>query len=149
MKSTHLLNLLAAPTALLLTGVLANAAVVPKPAVALASAVFVEHAGDTNRVLEPADRLRRGDRIVTILSWTRALPGGAFTVVNPLPRALQFEGTADGSEDVSVDGGRNWGRLGQLRVGTRLAGPQDVTHVRWRIATPAPAGRIAYSAIVR
>jgi hypothetical protein len=66
-----------------------------------------------------------------------------------MPRTLQFQGSADGSEEVSVDGGRHWGRLGDLRVGSRLATPEDVTHVRWHIATPAPTGQIAYSAIVR
>ena len=127
----------------------ACAAVVPVPSVAIASDMFVEHTGDANRVLERADQLRRGDRVVTVVSWKRSLPGRAFTVVNPLPRRIQFEGSADGTEQVSADGGRTWGRLGQLRVGSRLARADDITHVRWRVMTPAIAGQIAYSAIVR
>ena len=126
-----------------------SAAVAPAPAVRIASAVFVEHASESNRVLLPADQLRRGDRVVTVVSWRRAVKGGTFTLTNPLPRALQFQGSADQSEEVSVDGGRHWGRLGELRLGNRQATPEDVTHVRWHIATPAPTGRIAYSAIVR
>ncbi len=122
--------------------------VLAAPAIALASDVFVEHAGATNRVLEPASTLRRGDRIVTVMRWKRAR-GGTFTLTNPLPRTIHFEGSADGSEQVSVDGGRTWGRLGTLTKANRLAVAQDVTHVRWYIATPAPQGRIAYSAIVR
>ncbi|MBC2666560.1 hypothetical protein H7F51_13625 [Novosphingobium flavum] len=124
--------------------------VLAAPRVALASDVFVERQADSGRVLQPASRLRPGDRVVTIVTWKRAAPGGGqFTVTNPLPRALQFEESADDSQDVSVDGGRTWGKIGSLRVGGRLAVPEDVTHVRWRVATPAPEGRIAYSAIVR
>lgn len=121
----------------------------PVAPVMLASDVFVERVDSATRVLEPAQRLRPGDRVVTIVSWKRAQPGRHFTVTNPLPRTLYFQGTADGDEEVSVDGGRTWGRLGSLRIAERLATPEDVTHVRWRIATPAPQGRIAYSAIVR
>ena len=125
------------------------AAMVSPTNVAIGSDVFVEHLGEANRVLERSDRLRRGDRVVTIVSWRRTLPGGTFTVVNPLPNRVQFDGTADGAEEVSVDGGRTWGKLGQLRIGARLALAPEVTHVRWPIASPAPAGRIAYRAIVR
>ncbi len=127
----------------------AGAAMVRTTPVAIASDVFVEHQGETNHVLERSGALRRGDRVVTVLSWQRALPGGAFTVVNPLPRSVRFEGSADGAEEVSVDGGRTWGRLGQLRVNGRAALPEEITHVRWRIASPGTAGRIAYRAVVR
>jgi hypothetical protein len=53
---------------------------------------------------------------------------------------------------VSVDGGKTWGKLGKLRIGSRLATPEDVTHVRWRISAAHAAlgrGDIAYSGIVR
>ena len=60
--------------------------------VALDSAVFVERLTANNvRSLEPASRLNRGDRVVTVLSWQRlGRPSGSngFTLVNPLPRAL-------------------------------------------------------------
>lgn len=118
-------------------------------AVALGTAVFVEKTDDNARILQPANRLSRGDRVVTVVSWRRAGPGGRFTVINPLPRGLYYQGSANDDEEVSVDGGRSWGKLGDLRIGDRLATPEDVTHLRWRVASPAPAGRIAYSAIVR
>ena len=92
-------------------------------------------------------------RCVSIVSWKRANGasgfGGGFTVTNPLPRTVYYQESAAGDDEVSVDGGRSWGRLGSLRIAGHLATPEDVTHVRWRIATPAPHGRIAYSAIVR
>jgi len=123
------------------------------PNVAMDSAVYVERLLPGNvRQLEPAQNLRRGDRIVTILSWHRLGGDGGFVITNPLPRAISYQESARADEVVSVDGGRNWGKLGALRIGSRLASPEDVTHVRWRI-TPGSAlsgrGHIAYSGIVR
>lgn len=124
------------------------------PAVSLDSAVYVEHvAARTNtRSLEPADQLNRGDRVVTVVTWYRLGGGGGFTVTNPLPRAIAYQDSAREDEEVSIDGGRTWGRLGDLRFGSRLASPEDVTHVRWRVSAQAAAqgrGNIAYSGIVR
>jgi hypothetical protein len=129
----------------------------PRPAVSLDSAVYIEHAaadnaGGLTRSLQLADRLSRGDRIVTILTWQKLSGTGGFTVVNPLPRKVAYQGSARDDEQVSVDGGRSWGRLGELNIGTRLATAEDVTHVRWHVGPRQAAlgqGRIAYSAIVR
>jgi hypothetical protein len=123
------------------------------PAVALDSAVFVERTESGNvRSLEPASRIVRGDRVVTIVTWHRTGGNGGFTVTNPLPRSVAYQASARDDEEVSVDGGRNWGRLGTLRTGSRLATPEDVTHVRWRVSATLAAqgkGQIAYSGIVR
>ena len=123
------------------------------PAVALDSAVFVERiTPDAGRMLEPASDLSRGDRVVYVVRWYRMGGDGGFTVTNPLPRSVQFQGSANGDEEVSIDGGKTWGKLAALRVGNRIATPEDVTHVRWRVDPRTAArgqGRIAYSAIVR
>ncbi len=128
------------------------------PGVTLDSAVFVERLQPGNiRNLEPANRLSRGDRVVTILTWKRTggAPGASadgFTLINPLPRAIAYQASARDDEEVSVDGGRSWGRIGELMYGERIATPEDVTHVRWRVparSAAAGAGRIAYSGIVR
>jgi hypothetical protein len=123
------------------------------PNVTLDSAVFVERITEEQaRRLEPADRLSRGDRVVYVVSWYKLGGDGGFTVTNPLPRSVAFQASANSDEEVSIDGGKTWGKLDNLRVGSRLATPEDVTHVRWRVlpATAARgAGRIAYSAIVR
>ncbi len=123
------------------------------PAIALDSAVFVEKTSPrAGRMLEPAARLAKGDRVVYVVSWYRLGGQGGFTVTNPLPRSVYYQGSANGDEDVSIDGGKSWGKLGALRVGGRMATPEDVTHVRWRVAPATAAqgqGRIAYSAIVR
>jgi hypothetical protein len=122
------------------------------PAVALDSAIFVERLDQGARRLEPVRELNRGDRVVYVVTWQRSIGSGPFTVTNPLPRQVYFQGSANGDEQVSVDGGRSWGRIGELRSGARLATPEDVTHVRWRVSAELAArgsGRIAYSAIVR
>jgi len=123
------------------------------PTIAVDSAVFVErHDPAKGRSLERAARLSRGDRVVYIVNWYRMGGDGGFTVTNPLPRGVYYQGSANGDEDISIDGGKSWGKLGVLRIGARLATPEDVTHVRWRVAPVVAAkgsGRIAYSAIVR
>ncbi|MDE2596319.1 MAG: hypothetical protein KGL44_05500 [Sphingomonadales bacterium] len=126
------------------------------PAVTLDSAVFVERTqnrdGNLVRSLETASRFNRGDRVVTVVTWYRLGGSGGFTVTNPLPRGVAWQRSAEDDEEVSVDGGRSWGRIGSLRLGDRLATPEDVTHVRWHVPADRAAdgrGRIAYSAIVR
>lgn len=138
---------------LALTGTPAEANSVP---VALDSAVYVETASGLTRSLQPAVQLSRGDRVVTILTWQtsgqKQSGSGGFTVVNPLPRKVSYQGSAREDAEVSVDGGRTWGRLGEVTVGSRLATAEDVTHVRWHVDPRQAAlgqGRIAYSAIVR
>lgn len=124
----------------------------PRPHVATHSAVYVERVqSDTMRRLEPAERLSRGDRVITVVNWSvQGNRGDSFVITNPLPSALAYEASAWDDQDVSVDGGRTWGRLGVLKVGTREATPQDVTHIRWRIvASDHTRGQIAYSGIVR
>ncbi|MCK9543124.1 MAG: hypothetical protein M0R03_13970 [Novosphingobium sp.] len=126
-------------------------------AIATRSAVFVERLdGGNTRTLEPAASFRRGERIITVLTWERSGASGSedtgFVITNPLPRAIAFQQSAADDQDVSVDGGRTWGRLGELALGNRLATPEDVTHIRWRISPAVAArgyGRIAYSGIVR
>ena len=120
--------------------------------VALDSAVYVEHSGTTGdgrfqRALVPALRLIRGDRVICVISWDRSTAARMLTVVNPVPRAVAYQASARDDDEVSADGGRTWGQLGTLRYGARLASPEDITHVRWRVA--GAVGQIAYSAIVR
>ena len=117
------------------------------------SSVYVERRDENSaRRLEEADSFDKGDRVVTILRWELGKRAGSFTITNPLPRAVSYQASSRDDEAVSVDGGRSWGRLGQLKIGDRLASPEDVTHVRWRIPERIAArgrGQIAYSGIVR
>ena len=140
-------------TALAVAALLAPQALSAEPLVATGSTVFVEKVTpDQTRQLVPAAQLSRGDRLVYFVTWTVRQGSGGFTLTNPLPPRVAFQGSANADEEVSVDGGRSWGKLGTLRIGTSLASANDVTHVRWRIAPVEAAngsGRIAYSAIVR
>ena len=139
-----------------LAGALALAvpvAAIAAPLIALDSAVYVEKVKPgQGRMLQPANRLSRGDRVVYVVTWYRMGGNGSFTVTNPLPRTVYYQGSANGDEEVSVDGGKRWGKLDDLRIGTRIATPEDVTHVRWHVPASQAArgsGEITYSAIVR
>lgn len=129
--------------------------------VRLASDVFVERfqtapGGRTARVLERADQLHPGDRLIFVLNWT-ANESHDFTVTNPVPRSVAFQASTDGREEVSVDGGRTWGPLADMLVhdangAFRRATPDDVTHVRWRVPGTRAAGgtgQITYRGVVR
>lgn len=132
---------------------ISSAAAAASPAVTLDSAAFVERVTPTaGRMLEPASELSRGDRVVYVVRWYKLGGDGGFVVTNPLPRSVYYQGSANGDEEVSIDGGRSWGKLGAMHAGDRIATPEDVTHVRWRVDPRAASrgqGRIAYSAIVR
>lgn len=122
------------------------------PLVSTDSAIYVERHADNAMRLEPASDLAPGQRVVTILRWRRESGDGAFVITNPLPRAITYQKSSAGEEEVSIDGGRTWGRLAALRVGSRSATPEDVTHVRWRIPARLASqgrGQIAYAGIVR
>jgi hypothetical protein len=126
-----------------------------------ASDVFVERfqpapGGRVARVLERADQLHPGDRVIFVVNWT-ASRDGPITVTNPMPRSIAFESSADGAEEVSVDGGRTWGTLEALSVRDRTgrprsALPEDVTHLRWRVPRPLAQlgnGQMTYRGVVR
>jgi hypothetical protein len=133
-----------------ISAALSGAPALAAPTVATQSAVYVERLQpDATRRLEPADGLSRGDRVITVVNWTRTVGNGTFVIINPLPRAVAYQSSAWDDQDVSVDGGHTWGRLGTLRIGKHVATPEDVTHMRWRISPQQRRGQIAYSGIVR
>lgn len=118
--------------------------------IALTHAIYVESIGgnDGSRTLEPAAQLRRGDRVVLMIDWSGAEARKGTMVQSAIPSALKYQRSSVETIEVSVDGGRNWGRIGQLRMGERIAWPEEVTHLRMRV-TGTRTGRITYSAIVR
>jgi hypothetical protein len=128
---------------------LAASAAVAEAGVDIDRSVYVERRDDGVRALEPATTLKKGDKVVLVLAWRAASPGRGFTVESAVPRPLAFQRTASDAVEVSTDNGRNWGRLGELRIGNRLASAEDVTRLRVRVPAKALAGRISYSAIVR
>lgn len=104
------------------------------------------------KVVVPGDRLLFSTRFVN----SGAKPLDNFVVTNPLPGAVLLSAEAAATLDLSVDGGRTWGRLGVLSVpdeagGKRPAIAADVTHVRWTLPRIAPgaSGTLTYRATVR
>lgn len=127
----------------------------------ISRAVYVERTATTSdgervRTIEPAENLRPGDKVVLIVEWRGRRSGDPVTVSSAIPRALAFQRSSSDALEVSIDGGRTWGRLGRMRIidrdGSRLASPEDVTHLRWRFndgSAASSAARVTYSAIVR
>lgn len=128
-----------------------NAAMAATP-LELKSDVFVERQvvrsdGSNAVVLEKPNMVTPGDNLVFIVRYKNV--GGStasnFVVTNPLPAAVAFNGTSDGLEVVSIDGGKSWGILGTLRVtkgdgSVRAAALTDVTHIKWNLNQPLTAG---------
>jgi uncharacterized repeat protein (TIGR01451 family) len=118
----------------------------------LSSDVFVERQikrtdGSVATVLEQPKLVVPGDSLVFVVKYKNIGSAAAsnFTVTNPLPRAVAFNGTSDGREMVSVDGGINWGPLAKLQVAAsdgklRPARMTDVTHIKWNLAKTLLAG---------
>jgi len=108
-------------------------------------------------LVDPASFLP-GDRLIFGQNYanTSAEVVTNFTITNPLPEAVRLAPDADPALEVSVDGGKTWGKLSALSVTasdgtTRSATHADVTHVRWVLATIAPgtSGRVAFPVIIR
>lgn len=131
--------------------------------VQLNSDVLVERTitenGQTRVLLEEPSAVVPGDTLVFVLRYENTGRQAAtnFVITNPLPQAVRYTGTVDAGASVSVDGGRNWGTLGDLRVreadgSLRPARAEDVTHIRWAFAQPiaaGEAGRLMFRGIVR
>lgn len=121
-------------------------------AIDITRSVYVERTADGARALEPASLLRKGDKVVLVVEWRTAPPTRGFTVSSAVPRDLAFRRAGADTVEVSINGGRRWGRMGALKVGDRLASVEDVTHLRWRVPAEAVAhgrGMLTYSAVVR
>ena len=114
---------------------------------------------------KPADVvITPGDRVVFTLKYKNqgSLPATAFRATNPMPGPVQFISALEDWAEVSVDGGKNWGKLADLKVqaksadgltDTKLsAAVEDVTHVRWVFANAIPPGgegTLSYRGVVK
>ncbi len=116
--------------------------------------------GTTRIALVKPSKVTPGDKVIFVLSYrnTGAQPLANVVLDNPLPRQIAYRSANPGSPapDVSVDG-KTFGSLESLRVrsldgSTRAAGPNDVTSVRWRLASPLAAGsqgQFAFQAVLK
>ena len=114
--------------------------------------------GETRSVFEDPKVVVPGDRLLFSTSYvnTGETPVKNFVVTNPLPPAVRIAEESATALEVSVDGGKTWGRLTALMVGDGQGGQRpaqagDVTHVHWVISEIAPhgQGQVEYRAIVR
>ena len=98
-----------------------------------------------------------GDKLVFSTTYRNAGSEAVknFVVTNPIPAGVALAPLGADKLEVSVDGGKTWGRLAALTVaetaGSRAAQAGDVTHVRWILPVLAPgaSGTLTYNALVR
>jgi uncharacterized repeat protein (TIGR01451 family) len=99
-----------------------------------------------------------GDTLVFTTSYRNegASAVNDFVIVNPVPTDLVLTDEAAAGTEVSVDGGKQWGRLADLKIvkedgEERPATIEDITHMRWVFANIAPRanGEVKFSARVR
>ncbi len=147
-----------------LTAMLTDGVAQAATPVELSSDVYVEkHVkranGQTATVLEKPNMVIPGDNLVFVVKYRNAgaAPASKFVVTNPLPAAVAFNGTSDGLEVVSIDGGKSWGFLPTLRVRSeggqaRPALMADVTHIRWNLnqtLASGSEGKLIFRGIVK
>lgn len=128
---------------------LGTAATATGSALSIQRSVFVETTYGDGVALEPASTLSRGDRVVLVMQWQSPRVTRPFTLASRIPETLSYQRAGDDAVEVSVDGGRRWGRLAELRRGQRAAQPEEVTHLRWRVHAGDSSGMRSFSAIVR
>lgn len=141
---------------------LSAAAMAQPGAVALESNVRVEKtvmvAGRSQTELQAPKTVVPGDKLLFQTGYRNTGTGAAtrFVVTNPVPAAVAWTGEGTAGVEASVDGGRSFGPLAQLKVKAangqlRAAQPADVTHLRWTLASIAPGGtgQLSYRGVVR
>lgn len=163
------------------TSAAAQAAVDPRSNVTIESIAQVERIekdandGDVTKLYSPADvKVIPGDRLVFTNSYrnTGAVPVTGFVVNNPIHPAVSFSQVMENWALVSVDGGKNFGKLVELTVAvlpeeteegdtasavseapaTRAAQPSDVTHIRWAFSkaiASGASGKLEFRGVVK
>src|SRR5688572_21744250 len=113
--------------------------------------------GETPELVAP-EGVAPGDMLVFTTSYRNegASAVNDFVIVNPVPADLVLTDEAASTTEVSVDGGKQWGRLADLKIvkedgEERPATIEDITHMRWVFASVAPSanGEVKFSARVR
>lgn len=136
----------------------APAAFAQEQPIALTTSTYLVDVTEAGEELAPATSVVPGDMLEFTTRFANQTTSviTEFTVTNPVPRNVMLTADAATATEVSVDGGTVWGPLSALEImrddGTRRnAMPDDVTHMRWVIATLAPAetGSVSYRAVVR
>lgn len=156
------------------------------PTVTLSSKAMVERTekapdGSERTVLKSPGEviITPGDFVRFELTYVNkgAEPATGFRATNPMPGAIRFVEAPEPWALVSADGGKSFGKLGELSITerieeaaqydeetgqkiadarsedvTRLATAADVTHVRWVFAdaiAPGAKGSVSYRGVVK
>lgn len=103
--------------------------------------------GSEKLVTQPAVKVLPGGEVTYTVKAKNDGPkpvGHAF-ITNPIPEHMSYvEGSATGSVQFSVDGGKTWGRAEALKVKdkatgkSRIALASEYTHIRWAAGSLNP-----------
>jgi uncharacterized repeat protein (TIGR01451 family) len=163
MKTTRRLKKLA-PTLCLIAGLAAfGSAFAQDGGVVITNAVYqqveVKAAdGTVHKELAPVSRVVPGDEVIYELSYRNngSQPATGVQINNPVSPELVFVQASVPPTMVSVDGGKTFGVLSELKVNgddgvERPAQASDITNVRWILSTlePGASGKVVYRARVR
>ncbi|MEP3225447.1 MAG: hypothetical protein ABJO01_05690 [Parasphingorhabdus sp.] len=147
----------------------------PRANVKIESKVLVERTEEdaagqlTIKLYNPADvKVIPGDKLVFVNSYknTGSTAVTGFVVNNPVHPAVAFSEVMEDWAVLSVDGGKNFGKLTELQITetveaaegaasttvTRAAQPIDVTHIRWtfdQAIAAGASGELRFSGLVR
>jgi uncharacterized repeat protein (TIGR01451 family) len=116
--------------------------------------------GKIERKTVRATRVVPGTEVIYVITYKNGgdQPAEDVIVTNPVPKDLEYVSatfaTGEGTPEVSVDGGKNFGALSRLTVSDgdgkpRAAKPSDVTHVRWSLKSavkPGEEGKVSFRA---
>jgi uncharacterized repeat protein (TIGR01451 family) len=118
--------------------------------------------GTMHKERVPAAKVVPGTEVIYVITYHNAgkQPAAEVVITNPIPAELAYRPEAEPgpnmAPEVSVDSGKSWGALAQLKVTgadgkPRPAQGSDVTHVRWKLRTPVKAGEqgsVSYRAVL-
>ena len=110
--------------------------------------------GAVRRTLMPASRLTSGDRLVFVIRYSNlgSAPVGDYIVASPFPATVRYDDNPRQPVEVSVDGGRSWGRFAAVTRASMGPGADRVTNVRLRLRAavqPGETGQMSYRGVVR
>lgn len=133
--------------------------------ISIKNAAFVEKVktqknGKKVKSIEPAVQVVPGEEVIFVITYRNdgEKPSTDVVITNPIPKHMTYKSASgDGKEvtQVSVDGGKKFGQLKNLKVKTkkkeRQASLGDVTHVKWTLADALPpkkGGKVRLRAIL-
>lgn len=114
--------------------------------------------GKVEKKIVPASMVVPGTEVQYVVTYVNKgdQAAGQVAITNPVPGELEYvSATGAGTvSEVSVDGGKNYGALANLKVTgadgkSRPARATDVTHVRWRLDAalkPGEEGKVSFRA---